>query len=96
MTNDTAPALSTLAEPLGLQRFRNAIRIMYNLDGHELVAAGAIECCGQSWYEYLDNPYRWLMRADDAAAVKLWGLIESQQPPELRESAPNVAVSRFS
>ncbi|MBI1182614.1 MAG: hypothetical protein GC201_18905 [Alphaproteobacteria bacterium] len=66
-------------------RFHNALRIMINLDRHELVAAGILKHGDHNaWGTFHRDPYRWFIRAPDAQARKLWGLIESRQPERLK------------
>lgn len=60
--------------------FENALRILSAIDRHELVMSGVIAAQDQeAWLRFRANPYRWLIRADDATADRLWGLVESRQ-----------------
>ncbi len=60
-----------------LRDFHNRLRILIGIDRDELVAAGVIpQGDHNSWGTFRRDPLRWLIRADDATAEKLWTLIE--------------------
>lgn len=62
-----------------LRQFHNGLRILLNIDCHELVAAGIIQAGDESaWGEFRNDPFRWMIRAPDPAAEKLWTIIESR------------------
>ena len=60
--------------------FHNALRILTNIDRHELEAAGVIEANDHNaWGEFRRDPFRRFIRSDDATAAKLWAIIERRQ-----------------
>ncbi|HQS14975.1 hypothetical protein [Reyranella sp.] len=60
--------------------FHNALRILTSIDRHELEAAGVIKAGDHNaWGTFTRDPFRWFIRADDASAAKLWGIIERRQ-----------------
>lgn len=60
-----------------LRDFHNRLRILISIDRHELVAAGVIPGGDHNaWGTFHRDPFRWLIRCDDASAEKLWALIE--------------------
>ena len=62
-----------------LREFHNALRLILNIDMHELVEAGVIaKDDKQAWNRFRLNPYRWLIMAPDDAADKLWALMEKR------------------
>lgn len=63
------------------REFHNALRILLNLDRHDLVEHGVMGADEpDAWWAFGQDPYRWFIRADDATAEKLWRLIEARQP----------------
>lgn len=63
--------------PMTLARFHSALRIMLNLDRHELVEAGALEANDAAgWWTFSQDHFMWLIRAPDAQAEALWTIIE--------------------
>ncbi len=62
---------------MDLRGFHNWLRILISIDRHELEAAGVISTGDHNaWGTFHRDPFRWLIRADDASAEKLWLLIE--------------------
>lgn len=60
-----------------LREFHHALRVLLNLDRHELDAAGVIRRGDHNaWGTFRRDPYRFLIRADDATAEKLWALMQ--------------------
>lgn len=60
--------------------FSNALRIMTSLDRHELEDAGILpKGDHNAWGTFRRDPFRWFIRADDAAASKLFILICQRQ-----------------
>ena len=66
-----------------LDEFHNALRVMTSIDFHELVGAGVMvesdvrgEFC--QWDKFRRDPYRWMIRADDETAERLWGIIQKR------------------
>jgi len=60
--------------------FHNALRILMSIDRHELEAAGVIKARDHNaWGEFRRDPFRWLIRADDTDAPKIWAIIERRQ-----------------
>lgn len=63
--------------PEELARFHNFLRIMRSIDQHELVEAGVMAADNlSSWKRFQDDPYTWMLKADDDTVLKLWGIIE--------------------
>lgn len=61
-----------------LDEFHNGLRILTNLDFHDLVTAGVLidDMDGDSeWEKFRDNPWQWMIHADDDEAAKLWALM---------------------
>ena len=56
-----------------LNDFINRLRIIASIDADELEDAGIFD-----WKDFQRDPYKWLMRADDEKAAKLWALIEKR------------------
>ncbi|MCH8839469.1 MAG: hypothetical protein IH831_02085 [Planctomycetes bacterium] len=64
------------------KEFHNALRILLNIDKHELVDAGIINRGDDfEWYEFRADPFRWFIKASDPTAEKLWELIQHRQSP---------------
>lgn len=61
----------------GFRWFHNALRILHNIDMHELVEAGIIGGT-QDWYEFKNDPYRWFILADEAKAFNLYTIIDKR------------------
>ena len=60
--------------------FHNALRILLSIDCHELEMAGVIKIGDvNAWGEFRRDPFRWLIRADDKAAPKLWAIVQRRQ-----------------
>jgi hypothetical protein len=71
-----------------LRAFHNRLRIMIGIDRDELERAGVIARGDHNaWGTFTRDPFRWLIRCDDATAEKLWALIERRAAPS-RPSAP--------
>lgn len=64
-------------EQAGLSRhaFLNAVRIIYSMEP-DLPAA--------QQQAFRDSPFEFLMRADEAALIKIWADVERRQPERLR------------
>jgi hypothetical protein len=66
-------------KPMTLAKFHNALRIMLNIDMHDLVEVGIIgRDDHETWMVFRQDPYRWMIHASDARAEKLWTLIEAR------------------
>jgi hypothetical protein len=74
--------------------FHNALRIMRNIEGFELQAAGVLD---ENWgtpeassrdqlSAFYENPYAEALRMPDANFDRLFALIESRQPASLSAS----------
>ncbi len=64
------------------EHFLNRLKILRSIDQHELIAADVTGLCGtgaDSWSGFREDPYRWLMRADDSNARKVWGIIRERE-----------------
>ena len=72
-------------------QFRNALCILKSIDRHELEAVGIIDvpkgqgvfpgCLDKPnaiWRLFRDDPYYWLLRADDDRAAKVWSIVETR------------------
>lgn len=62
--------------------FHNSLRILTSIDKHELIEAGVLDHSEPDhsvWIAFRDDPFRWLIRADDETAAKLWTIIERRQ-----------------
>ncbi len=58
------------------KEFRNALCILRSIDAHELVEAGVLHPNRDSrWLDFKDDPYEFLLRADDPTTDKLWALM---------------------
>lgn len=75
-----------LSRNMTLSEFHNALRIMTSIDFSELVNAGVMvesdargEFC--KWEKFRADPYRYLIRADDDTADKIWGIIQARMRP---------------
>ena len=65
---------------MNLPEFHNALRILLNLDCHELESAGILPTTdAAAWERYQRDPFRFFIRADDATADRLWELIGTRQ-----------------
>ena len=65
-----------------LAEFHNALRILINLDAHDLEAAGVIKHGDRAALgRFRDDPFRWFIRADDETARKLFTMIERCHEP---------------
>ena len=61
--------------------FQNALRILWNLDRHHLVAAGVLAHDDEGgWCDFVIGPYRAAIRLDEDRFAKLFDLIQSRQP----------------
>jgi len=80
------------------QKFHNSLRIMYSLDLADLVEAdvlpkhedGSFNTLGVilSYEQFHQNPMGWLVQtASDEQVERLWNLIESRQPNNLKGEA---------
>ena len=62
-----------------LREFHNGLRLLLNIDKHELVAAGVIEADDDDgWVEFRDDPHIWFICASDVMADKLWALMQTR------------------
>jgi len=68
-------------ESIKFREFHNALRIMTNIDRDELERAGIIAANDHNaWGTFARDPYRWMIRASDEKAEKLFYMIQSRQP----------------
>lgn len=66
-------------------RFVNGLRILHNLDRHELVEAGVLDAGDtEGWWAFQAQPPLQVMRMGDERLNKLWPLVEVRQPHRLR------------
>jgi hypothetical protein len=62
---------------MDMRDFHNRLRVLMSIDMDEMVAAGAIEADDEAeWAAFRKDPFRWFISADDAAAEKLWAIVE--------------------
>jgi len=62
-----------------LDEFHNGLRILLNIDMHELEAAGIIRNGDRNaWGTFTRDPYRYFIRADDPTAEKLWTIMQKR------------------
>lgn len=65
-----------------LREFHNALRILLNIDRHEMVAANLLRHGDHNaWGEFRRDPYRWFIRASDQDAQTLWRIVEKRRGP---------------
>ena len=62
------------------REFRNALCILASIDEHELVEVG-IRLSKGAWDDFARNPWRYIVRADDGTAAKIWSIIERRSKP---------------
>ena len=63
-----------------LHRFINALRILANINRHELTDAG-LKVDDTHWLRFTNDLPTWFRKASDADARKVWEIVESRQPP---------------
>lgn len=63
-----------------LDRFHNALRILYSIDKDQLIDAIGRASALTYWEEFRDNPHRTFLKMPDKDVEALWILIESRQP----------------
>ena len=65
----------------GLSLFHNRLRVLLNIDRDELVNAGVLaEEDRASWIAFRESPWRYLIRASDEDAEKMWALVLKRAP----------------
>lgn len=62
------------AQPMTFDQFHNAIRVLWNIDRPDWMAA-------DQWFAFNNDPHRFFVKADDETARKLWALIEPRLRP---------------
>lgn len=65
-------------------KFRNDVAIFYNIDMHELVAAGVIaegntNKGGSSWERWNDDPFKFILKIDTKRRAALFALLEKKR-----------------
>lgn len=64
----------------GFNEFHNRLRILLNIDRHELEAAGVIKTADHNaWGAFQRDPFRFFIHADDATASRLWLMIDQKE-----------------
>lgn len=61
-----------------LAEFHNGLRILTNIDFADMVKGGVLtdDDAGEiEWKSFRDNPWKWMICADDDQATKLWALM---------------------
>ena len=62
-----------------IDEFHNGLRILLNIDLHELVDADVIEATDcDAWVHFRTDPFRWFITAPDAVADRLWALMKKR------------------
>jgi hypothetical protein len=57
--------------------FHNGLRLLLNIDRHELVREGVIQADDHnSWGEFRRDPFRYFIRVDDEKAARIWAIME--------------------
>lgn len=59
--------------------FHNRLRILLNLDRHDLEEAGVLKAGREGWSEWIEfrrDPFRACLRMDDERYALLWGLMD--------------------
>ena len=79
----------TQTQQAGLSRhaFMNAVRILMNIDKHELEGAGVLkpnQVGGSDWTRFNKDPLMFMAKLPDDRMDSLWGLIQSRQPENYR------------
>ena len=64
-----------------LSEAMNFLRILYNLDRHELVEGGAIPDTEGAWQRFTSDPPRAAIRMDDERADRLWTVMQRRMIP---------------
>lgn len=72
--------------------FLNAAKILRSIDHHELEAAG-VALDHQDWLRFARGPITWLIRACDADAERVWGVVEGRMGMR-QDHEPNPAIER--
>ena len=62
-------------------QFVTALKCLRFIEREDLIRAG-IKMDATRWQTFKSNPSLWLIRANDADAAALWGVIQDQQPKE--------------
>jgi hypothetical protein len=64
------------------EEFHNALRIMRNIDMHELVEAGVFRAANVEGYRaFAADPYGWFLRASDGAAMRVFQIVDARNKP---------------
>lgn len=61
-----------------LREFHNGLRILMNIDFSDMVQGGVLtdDADGDAeWGDFRNNPWKWMIHADDDQAAKLWALM---------------------
>jgi hypothetical protein len=59
--------------------FLNALNSMHFVDRDQAIKAGVLPPTGAGWNDLTIDPYRWMIRASDDQAEKLFALIQRRQ-----------------
>jgi hypothetical protein len=66
-------------------RFHNRLRILLNIEEHELITVGAgvdpitFRVRADFMEQFMANPFRTFIRADDATAAAIWSIVEARE-----------------
>jgi hypothetical protein len=69
---------------MNLHQFNNANKVLTSIDHHEVPFLD-----GPAWQRFSSQPARFLMRADDETAARIWEVVErrSQRRPSIAIAA---------
>lgn len=63
-----------------LHAFRDRMRKLLSIDMRQLVAAGVISSDDtNAWQSFCNSPHKWMIRASDGDAAKVWAIMEAGQ-----------------
>ena len=68
-----------------LDRFHNAIRILYSIDKDELERALGRPLTVVQWKQFSDDPPRFFIRADDETVAAIWTIVERASRRQARQ-----------
>lgn len=62
------------------EQFHNGLRLLTAIDMDELESAGLIERADwNAWAIFRRDPFRWMIRADDQSARKLFAIVAAKE-----------------
>lgn len=70
---------------MDLVEFHNGLRILINLDLHDLKAEGLFTEPGKNsadnWHSFRDNPWRYFIKASDNEVNRIWLAMQKRMTP---------------